>query len=79
MHYIDFAKLTERNVKAFTLDKCLCGTIQGEEGVDITIKDDKNNFYKIPKSKVSNFDGLQLNLNIFLMVILRHLKTKKNL
>ncbi len=64
MSYVDFAKLTNDNVKAFTLDSYYCGTIQGEEGEDIIIKDDENRFYKISKSKVINFDGSQLNLNI---------------
>lgn len=64
MQSIDFAKLTNDNVKAFTLDNYYCGTIQGEEGDEVIIKDDENNFYKMPKSKVINFDGFQLNLNI---------------
>ncbi len=63
MQSIDFAKLTNDSVNAFTLDNYHCGIIQGEEGDDVIIKDNKN-FYKVPKSKVMNFDGSQLNLNI---------------
>ncbi len=37
MQSIDFAKLTNDNVNAFTLDNYHCGTIQGEEGDDIII------------------------------------------
>jgi hypothetical protein len=64
MSYIDYTKLTQDNVKVYAMNNYLCGTIQGEEGEDIMVKDDENHFYKVSKSKVMDFDGSQLNLNI---------------